>query len=148
MFNSFKYIKYYESDDVRMISLHYISYGPSFRMIIILPNNNKYENPLDYTKKENINFKELFSLLKYTNNVDLYLPIFENDFEINNLTSILKDLLMIKSFNNFANFRNIIEDNIKLNKIYKKLLLKLMKKEQKLQQLHILKEYLHQHPQI
>ena len=65
MYNFYKSINYYEDDKVQMIALPYKYKSLNFKMIIILPNKDKYESPLKYFKSENINFTELFSKLEY-----------------------------------------------------------------------------------
>ena len=54
MYQNYERGMYYEDDKVQIISLPYVSNKLEFKMIIILPNLNKYSSPLDYLNKENI----------------------------------------------------------------------------------------------
>ena len=119
MYNFYESINYYEDDKVQMIALPYQYKSLDFKMIIILPNNNKYESPLEYFKKEKINYTELFSKLKYTKNVHLYLPKFEYEFQEDNLTVVLNNLGM-----NLKDFGNIIP-NIEIKEIIQKTFIKI-----------------------
>ena len=101
---------YYEDEKVQIISLPYISNKLGFKMIIILPNIKKYSSPLDYLKKEKINFSDIYSKLESRNNIHLYLPKFNYKFE-GNLKDILKDLGMNLAFDgNSANFENLCQN--------------------------------------
>ena len=111
MYNYFEDIKYYKDDNVQMIALPYISQKLPFKMIIILPNKEKYSSPLDYIKKENINYNELFSKLQNRyKNIHLYLPKFKVEFNIL-LNKTFKEMNMNLAFSSLADFSNIIEDS-------------------------------------
>ena len=108
MYKYFENIMFYEDNNVQIISLPYISNKLNFEMVIIKPNLNKYSSPLDYLNKENINFSDIYSKLKSTQNVYLYLPkfSFKSDFDIK---KVLIDLGMISAFDSSkANLDNII----------------------------------------
>ena len=115
MYNFFKEVMYYKDDNVQMISLSYITEILNFKMIIILPNNNKYSSPLNYLKGEKINLNHLISKLLLTNSVNLYLPVFVYEFNFS-LNQLLQKLNMKKAFTSIADFRKIF--NIKSIKIY------------------------------
>ena len=108
MYKYFENIMFYEDNNVQIISLPYISNKLNFEMVIIKPNLNKYSSPLDYLNKENINFSDIYSKLKSTKNVYLYLPkfSFKSNFDIK---KVLIDLGMISAFDSSkANLDNII----------------------------------------
>ena len=105
MFEYFNGCEYYEDDKIQMISLPYNSKKLKFKMIIILPNKNIYSSPLNFLE-ENINLNELISKLKYTENINLYLPKFKNDFNIS-LNNILKEMNMKRAFNSNAQFNKL-----------------------------------------
>ena len=101
---------YYEDEKVQIISLPYISNKLGFKMIIILPNIKKYSSPLDYLKKEKINFSDIYSKLESRNNIHLYLPKFNYKYE-ENLKDILEDLGMKLAFDeNSSNFENLCQN--------------------------------------
>ena len=95
MYNSLSDILYNEDEKIQMISLPYIS--SSYEMIIILPRDNKYSSSYDYLNNENVNFTKLISKLKYVDEVELYLPKFEFEYE-NGLNEILIEMGMKKAF--------------------------------------------------
>ena len=105
MYEHFNGNEYYEDDKIQMISLPYNSKKLNFKMIIILPNKNIYSSPLNFLE-ENINLNELVSKLKYTENINLYLPKFKNDFNIS-LNNILKEMNMKRAFNSNAQFNKL-----------------------------------------
>ena len=110
MYQKYSLNLYYEDENVQIISLPYISKKLGFQMIIILPNIKKYSSPLDYLKKEKINFSDIYSKLESRNNIHLYLPKFNYKFE-GNLKDILKDLGMNLAFDgNSANFENLCQN--------------------------------------
>ena len=78
MYKDFRSQMFYEDEKVQIISLPYISNKLNFRMIIILPNSQKYSSPLYYLNKEKINFSEVYSKLKSNDDqaMHLYLPKF------------------------------------------------------------------------
>lgn len=126
MYNFFeKNVMYYENNDIQMISLPYKTEKLNFEMIIILPNKDKYFNsPLNYLKKENINLNELFSKLKETKNVHLYLPKFNYEFNIK-LNDILKEMGIKLGFSTQADFIKIFNIKaIKIDKIIQKTFIK------------------------
>ena len=82
---------YYEDENVQIISLPYLSNKLDFHMIIILPNLNKYNSPLDYLNKENISLSDIYTKLEKKRNIRLYLPKFKYDFDIK-LRNILKEM--------------------------------------------------------
>ena len=105
MYEHFNGNEYYEDDKIQMISLPYSSKKLNFKMIIILPNKNIYSSPLNFLE-ENINLNELVSKLKYTENINLYLPKFINYFNIS-LNNILKEMNMKRAFNLNAQFNKL-----------------------------------------
>ena len=110
MYQKYSLNLYYEDEKVQIISLPYISKNLGFKMIIILPNIKKYSSPLDYLKKEKINFSDIYSKLESRNNIHLYLPKFNYKFE-GSLNDILKDLGMNLAFDeNSANFENLCQN--------------------------------------
>ena len=113
MYQSFTYYYYYEDEKIQMISLPYQNFNRDYEMVIILPRDNKYSSSYDYLNKENVNFTKLISKLKRVDEVELYLPKFEIEYEIS-LNEILKKMGMKKAFSEYdANF-NRINDKEKL----------------------------------
>ena len=113
MYQSFTYYYYYEDEKIQMISLPYQNSNMDYEMVIILPRDNKYSSTYDYLNKENVNFTKLISKLKRVDEVELYLPKFEIEYEIS-LNEILKKMGMKKAFSEYdANF-NRINDKEKL----------------------------------
>ena len=113
MYQSFTYYYYYEDEKIQMISLPYQNSNMDYKMVIILPRDNKYSSSYDYLNKENVNFTKLISKLKIVEEVELYLPKFEIEYEIS-LNEILKKMGMKKAFSEYdANF-NRINDTEKL----------------------------------
>ena len=103
----FKDIYYYEDEKIQMISLPYQSTNLIYKMVIILPRDNKYSSSYDYLNKENVNFTKLISKLKKVDRVQLYLPKFEFDYNIQ-LNEVLKKMGMEKPFSSEeANFSKI-----------------------------------------
>ena len=110
MYNSLEYIPYYEDEKIQMISLPYVSLETNYEMVIILPKDNKYSSSYDYLNNENVNFTKLISKLKLADEVELYLPKFEFEYE-NSLNEVLKEMGMEKPFSEEANFNKINEEN-------------------------------------
>ena len=110
MYKDFRSQMFYEDEKVQIISLPYISNKLNFRMIIILPNSQKYSSPLDYLNKEKINFSEVYSKLKSDGDqeIHLYLPKFNYSFDID-LINILKDMGMKLAFNESAEIEKLCE---------------------------------------
>ena len=125
MSNFFKDIMYYKDEKVEMISLPYIAKMLKFKMLIILPNQNKYLSPLNYLKIESINIKDLIPKLKLTKLVNLFLPKFSYEFGIS-LNQVLKDMNMKKVFSKEADFSKIFNNNsIKIDDIIHKTFIKI-----------------------
>lgn len=97
MYQSFTYYYYYEDEKIQMISLPYQNSNMDYEMVIILPRDNKYSSSYDYLKKENVNFTKLISKLEIVEEVELYLPKFEIEYEIS-LNEILKKLVWKRLF--------------------------------------------------
>ena len=110
MYNSLEYIPYYEDEKIQMISLPYVSLETNYEMVIILPKDNKYSSSYDYLNNENVNFTKLISKLKLADEVELYLPKFEFEYE-NSLNEVLIEMGMEKPFSEEANFNKINEEN-------------------------------------
>ena len=107
---------YYEDENVQIISLPYLSNKLDFHMIIILPNLNKYNSPLDYLNKENMSLSDIYSKLEKKRNIRLYLPKFKYDFDIK-LSNILKEM-GLKSLLGNAQLNNLFEnDNTGISEI-------------------------------
>ena len=83
--------KYFKDENVEIISLPYKANKIDLNMIIILPNITKYSSPLDYLKKENVSFSEIYSKLEDKENIHLYLPKFTINYQIV-ITNILKEM--------------------------------------------------------
>ena len=66
-----------------MISLPYKRTKIIYKMVIILPKDNKYSSSYDYLNKENVNFTKLISNLKIVDDVQFYSPKFEFDYKKN-----------------------------------------------------------------
>ena len=95
--------KYYEDENVQIIALPYKSNKLDFNMIIILPNSNKYSSPSDYLNKENIVLSEIYSKLKTTENIHLYLPKFKLNYN-NKIIGLLAEIgIHFDEFNNLLN---------------------------------------------
>ena len=124
MYQLYDNIMYYEDDDVQMISLPYKSERLNSKMVIILPNKDKYSNfPLNYLKNKNLN--EIISKLRWTENVHLYLPKFDYEFNVN-LNEILKSIGMKIGFSGEADFSKIFKiTNAKIDKIIQKTFIKI-----------------------
>ena len=114
----FKDIYYYEDEKIQMISLPYQSTNLIYKMVIILPRDNKYSSSYDYLNKENVNFTKLISKLKKVDGVQLYLPKFEFNYE-KNLNEVLKKMGMEKPFSSEeANFSKISKPNNEIKGLF------------------------------
>ena len=109
MENTYSSKYFYEDENVQIISLPYLSNKLDFHMIIILPNLNIYNSPLDYLTKENISLSDIYSKLEKRRNIKLYLPKFKYDFEIK-LSYILKEM-GLKSIFEGAQLNNLFEND-------------------------------------
>ena len=119
MFKYFDEIDFYEDDKIQMIALPYRSKKLSFKMIILLPNNEKFVSPLNYLQSENIeNINALISKLHKCYNVYLYLPKFKTEFE-EKLNSILNEMNMKRAFSN-PQFDRMTKDYIFIDEIIHK----------------------------
>ena len=113
----FKDIYYYEDEKIQMISLPYQSTNLIYKMVIILPRDNKYSSSYDYLNKENVNFTKLISKLKKVDRVQLYLPKFEFNYNIQ-LNEVLKKMGMEKPFSSEeANFSKISKSKLFIDDI-------------------------------
>ena len=102
MENMDKYL-YYQNDKIQMISIPYIGFT---EMIIILPRSNKYSSAYDYINEEKVNFSDLIRNLKKEEQVELYLPEFQIEYE-EDLKTILTEMGMKIPFSKQADFGKI-----------------------------------------
>ena len=124
MYQLYENAYYYEDDNAQIISLPYKAEKLNFKMIIILPNKNKYLNsPLNFLKNNNLN--ELISKLKWTQNIHLYLPKFDYEFNVE-LNDILEEMGIKTGFSFEADFTKIFKiNNVKIDKIIQKTFIKI-----------------------
>lgn len=118
MYKYFDEIDFYEDDKIQMISLPYRSKKLRFKMIILLPNKEKYTSSLNYLQSEHINLNELILKLQICYNVYLYLPKFKTEFK-EKLKRILKEMNMNRAFSN-GQFNKMTLDQIFINEIIHK----------------------------
>ena len=117
MYNFYESIMYYKDDNIQIISLPYKESNLNYKMIILLPNENKFSSLYNYIKTENLNLNELISKLKLTKNVNLYLPKFDYNFNLY-LNYVLNEIDINKIFSNSPEFHKLFNNNgIKINKI-------------------------------
>ena len=100
--------EYYEDDKVQIISLPYNSHNLDFKMIIILPNSEKYPSPIDYLNNEEISLSTISSKLKNIKNIDLYLPKFK--FNYSSLIRGLLSQIGIKSIFHSGEYDNLCKN--------------------------------------
>ena len=121
MYKYFDNINYYEDEKIQMISLPYRSKKLSFKMIILLPNEEKYTSSLNYLQSEHINnLNELISKLHKCNKVYLYLPKFKTEFQAK-LNLILEEMNMKRAFSiSQAQFDKMTKQKIFIDEIIHK----------------------------
>ena len=105
MYQTLKYINYYEDETIQMIELPYKD-NNNLSMIIILPREDKYSSSYDYLNKENIDFTKLVNNLSKVEEVYFHFPRFEFEYSIQ-LKDVLKDINMVSAFTTNADFSNI-----------------------------------------
>ena len=105
MYQTLKYINYYEDETIQMIELPYKD-NNNLSMIIILPREDKYSSSYDYLNKENIDFTKLVNNLSKVEEVYFHFPRFEFEYSIE-LNDVLKDINMASAFTPSADFSNI-----------------------------------------
>ena len=105
MYQTLKYINYYEDETIQMIELPYKD-NNNLSMIIILPREDKYSSSYDYLNKENIDFTKLVNNLSKVEEVYFHFPRFEFEYSIE-LNDVLKNISMVSAFTENADFSNI-----------------------------------------
>ena len=105
MYQTLKYINYYEDETIQMIELPYKD-NNNLSMIIILPREDKYSSSYDYLNKENIDFTKLVNNLSIVKKVVFHFPRFEFEYSIE-LNDILQHINMVSAFTPSADFSNI-----------------------------------------
>jgi serpin B len=105
MYQTLKYINYYEDETIQMIELPYKD-NNNLSMIIILPREDKYSSSYDYLNKENIDFTKLVNNLSKVEEVYFHFPRFEFEYSIE-LKDVLKNINMVSAFTTNADFSNI-----------------------------------------
>ena len=106
--NKVIYTEYFEDDKVQIISLPYKSHNLDFKMIIILPNSEKYTSTSDYLDNKNISLSEISSKLTNKKVIDLYLPKFK--FNYSSLIRGLLNKMGIKSIFNSGEYDNLCKN--------------------------------------
>ena len=105
------YAKYLKNDDVEGIVLPYNTNSDNvdLEFIALLPNNvNTYVNSITKEKIDNLFNKETLATDKY--HINLSLPRFTYDYEIEDFIKVLQDLGIKEAFDpDKANFKKIIE---------------------------------------
>lgn len=119
-------LNYYENDDLKAVKLDYNIQDNSINAIAILPKSEQYLEQSINDLIENLDDNLFYNIVENLNKessitkVNLYLPKYELDFEIN-LNEILKELGMSKAFERDAEFQGI---NSKLKLFINKILQK------------------------
>ena len=119
-------LNYYENDDLKAVKLDYNIPDNSINAIAILPKSEQYLEQSINDLIENLDDNLFYNIVENLNKessitkVNLYLPKYELDFDIN-LNEILKELGMSKAFERDAEFQGI---NSKLKLFINKILQK------------------------
>ena len=118
MYQEYGSINYYGDDKIQIIELPYEDNHLS--MVIILPNKNNYNSPLNFMKNEKNDVTKMLNKLKRTFNVRLYLPKFKYEYQ-SSLVDAFKKMNMKKAFTNSAEFTKLNEGTpLKINDIIHK----------------------------
>ena len=118
MYQEYDSINYYGDDKIQIIELPYEDNHLS--MVIILPNKNNYNSPLNFMKNEKDDVTKMLNKLKRTFNVRLYLPKFKYEYQ-SSLVDAFKKMNMKKAFTDDAEFTNLNEGiPLKINDIIHK----------------------------
>jgi serpin B len=118
MYQEYGSINYYGDDKIQIIELPYEDNHLS--MVIILPNKNNYNSPLNFMKNEKNDVTKMLNKLKRTYNVRLYLPKFKYEYQ-SSLVDAFKKMNMKKAFTNSAEFTKLNEGiSLKINDIIHK----------------------------
>ena len=118
MYQEYGSINYYGDDKIQIIELPYEDNHLS--MVIILPNKNNYNSPLNFMKNEKNDVTKMLNKLKRTYNVRLYLPKFKYEYQ-SSLVDAFKKMNMKKAFTNSAEFTKLNEGTpLKINDIIHK----------------------------
>ena len=118
MYQEYGSINYYGDDKIQIIELPYEDNHLS--MVIILPNKNNYNSPLNFMKNEKNDVTKMLNKLKRTFNVRLYLPKFKYEYQ-SSLVDAFKKMNMKKAFTNSAEFTKLNEGiSLKINDIIHK----------------------------
>ncbi len=118
MLQEFDSVNYYGDEQFQMIELPYEDNHLS--MVIILPNKNNYNSPLNFMKNEKNDVTKMLNKLKRTYDVRLYLPKFKYEYQ-SSLVDAFKKMNMKKAFTNSAEFTKLNEGiPLKINDIIHK----------------------------